>query len=323
VVRPTYFLASGVFVDHGARVLEVPADDTGLDLRALEALLLSGVRPRLLYIVPTHANPTGCTLPAASRAALVRLAARYSFFIICDEVYHQLSWGAPVPARLRAFDVGGDGDAAFDGEDRPLAAPGSVAQPQPTPGSLVISVSSFTKTLAPGLRLGWVEASAAVLARLAARSYLVSGGGVAPFASLVVLEALLSGGQDAHLARLTAAYARRCAVLCDALSAAAGDAGWSFVQPQGGYFVWLRLPADVAADALLAAAKARGVAVLPGARCCGVAEQAAHTGGVADAPQHVRLCFAFLEDDALREGVRRLATAVADARCCELPRPAV
>jgi 2-aminoadipate transaminase len=302
--------------------VEVPSDDDGLNLAALEAILERGVRPRFIYIVPTHANPTGATLPSAHRQALVALALRFRFFVVADEVYQHLSWGRAVPARMRAWDVGNSSaaEAPFDGEDRPLAAapPGAAAAAaplQPAPGALVVSISSFTKILAPGLRLGWVEGPPAVLTRLAQRAYLVSGGGVAPFVSLVVLEALRSGAQDAYLARLTAAYSLRCGVLCDALRAAAADAGWSFRQPSGGYFVWLRLPEGVTAAALMPACKARSVAVLDGARCSGgTPEQLALMGGVADVHQHVRLCFANLDEQQLRDGVAKLAAALADAR---------
>jgi DNA-binding transcriptional MocR family regulator len=322
VVRPTYFLASGILRDHRLDVVETPSDDTGLDLLALTALLEGGVRPRFLYIVPTHANPSGRTLCAASRAALVALAGRFSFYIVADEVYQALSWGdAPVPARMSVWDVSNevpDDEQPFNGEDRPLAArdASDEAALVPRPGALVCSCSSFTKILAPGLRVGWEEVPRAVLARLARRAYVVSGGGVAPFASMVVLEAMLSGGLDAHLARLTSTYAHRCAALCDALRRAQPDAGWSFTQPAGGYFVWVCLPSDVTPSALQEASKARKVAVLDGARCCAVSGPAAppKTDGVADACRHIRLCFAFLDADELHEAVLRLAAAVADVR---------
>lgn len=322
VVRPTYFLAAGIFREHGLRVRDVASDGDGLDLQALEELLRVE-RPRLLYIVPTHANPTGITVPDAKRAALVELARRHAVFVIADEVYAQLSWCDDLPARMRHWDLQGvpPDDDAFDGEDKPLDASNGADTPlRPTPGGHVISVSSFTKIMAPGLRLGWVEAHSSVLHRLAQRAYLISGGGVAPFASLVMLEAIRSGGLDACLTQLNATFARRCAALCDELSAAAPTAGWHLVPPSGGYFVWLRLPADVPVAALLVAAKERGCAVLDGARCCGTggsAEDEALTGGVADARQHVRLCFAYLDEAQLRDGATRLHAALADVRAAK------
>lgn len=322
VVRPTYFLAFGIFRQHGLRVCNVPSDGDGLDLAALEELLRT-VQPRLLYIVPSHANPTGCTLPAAKRRALVELARRHAFFILSDEVYHELSWNTEQPARMRHWDMQGSppDDEVFGGEDRPLDSDSAEdgAPLRPSLGGHVIHTSSFTKIMAPGLRLGWLEAPVGVLRRLAQRAYLTSGGGVAPFTSMVVLEAIRSGGLDACVTRLVDTYRRRCGVLCDALHAHAAATGWQFRQPSGGYFLWVRLPDDVPAAALLAAAGERGVGVLDGARCCGAGGGAdlPLTGGVADTRQHVRLCFAFLEEAELREGVTRLAAALADARAAK------
>ena len=322
VVRPTYFLAFDIFRQHGLRLCNVQSDDDGLDLSALEELLRA-VQPRMLYVVPSHANPTGCTLPEAKRRALIELARRHGFFILADEVYDELSWGCQPPARLRHWDLQAapPDDEVFGGEDRPLdsSAADDGAPLRPSVGGHVIHTSSFTKIMAPGLRLGWLEAHASVLRRLAQRAYLTSGGGVAPFTSLVVREAIRSGGLDACVTRLVDTFRRRCGVLCDALHAHAAATGWQFRQPVGGYFLWLRLPDDVPAAALLAAASERGVGVLDGARCCGAGGGAdlPLTGGVADTRQHVRLCFAFLDEAELREGVARMAAALADARAAK------
>ena len=321
VVRPTYFLAFGIFRQHGLRVHNVPSDDEGLNLTALEELLRT-VQPRLLYVVPSHANPTGCTLPEAKRRALVELARRHGLFILADEVYDELSWDNEQPARMRHWDMQGApaDDELFGGEDRPLDASADDGAPlRPSLGGHVIHTSSFTKIMAPGLRLGWLEAHVSVLRRLAQRAFLVSGGGVAPFTSLVVLEAIRSGGLDACVTRLVDTYRRRCALLCQALQASAASTGWQFKPPSGGYFLWLRLPDDVPAAALLAAARERGVGVLDGARCCGAggAADVPLTGGVADTRQHVRLCFAYLEEAELLEGAARLAAALADARAAK------
>ena len=321
VVRPTYFLAFGIFRQHGLRVNNVPSDDDGLDLAALEELLRT-VQPRLLYVVPSHANPTGCTLPEAKRRSLVELARRHSFFILADEVYDELSWDNEQPARMRHWDLQGapPDDEVFGGEDCPLDSVADDGAPlRPPVGGHVIHTSSFTKIMAPGLRLGWLEAHPAVLRSLVQRAYLVSGGGVAPFTSLVVLEAIRSGGLDACVTRLVDTFTRRCGVLCDALRASAAATGWTFRQPRGGYFLWLRLPDDVPAAALLAAARQHGVSVLDGARCCGAGGGAdlPLTGGAADTRQHVRLCFAFLEEAELREGVARLEAALTDARAAK------
>lgn len=312
VVRPTYFLAAAIFREHGLRVTETPSSDNGLDLGALRAQLAAGLRPRLLYIVPSHANPSGLTLPAQQRSELAALAAEHRFWVVADEVYHALSWSTePAPPRMRAYDdCPADAAADFDGDDKPLTARAAAAAAlEPQPGALMVSTASLSKLLAPGLRLGWIEAPAAVLQRLMQRAWLVSGGGMTPFASQVALEALRSGRLDSHLRLLCSTYARRCAVLCDALRS--HPVGWSFVQPCGGYFVWLRLPTDVSVAALQAQAAGR-VAFLDGSRCA--SGPAPATGGSADAEAHIRLCFAWLEEAELVEGVARLAAAVAAVR---------
>ena len=300
VVRPTYFLAAGVLRDWGLELVEVDADeDSGLDVDKLEALLQQGLRPRIVYAVTTHANPTGRTLTPAARQRLVQLAQQYRFFIIADEVYQLLSWGQPVPPRMRAY-------VPPDAEDG-----GSASTLDVTPANCVVSIGSFTKILAPGLRVGWIEAAPSVLERLSTRGYLVSGGGVTPFASQAVREVLTSGGQDAHLASLRAELQRRCDAMCDALRHNAVRAGgWTFTQPQGGYFLWLRLPDGMSGAALAAAARTNGVAVLDGATCCANTDGIASTG-VANAGAHVRLCFAYLGTEQIVRGVEKLADAAA------------
>ena len=105
LVRPSYFLAANIFRDWQLQCVEIEGSPCGLDVDALEAALVAGLRPRLLYLVPTHANPSGATIPAAHRARLVALACRFEFFILADEVYHLLSWATPdVPLPMRAFD---------------------------------------------------------------------------------------------------------------------------------------------------------------------------------------------------------------------------
>ncbi|KAK3262209.1 hypothetical protein CYMTET_28920, partial [Cymbomonas tetramitiformis] len=158
----------------------------------------------------------------------------------------------------------------------------------------VLGVSSFTKILAPGLRLGWVEARPELLKSLTGKGYIVSGGGVAPFVSEVVTEALQGGGQDRHLDLLCDEYSRRCSVLCKALDGC--EAGFQFERPTGGYFVWVGLPTGITATDLLPVAKKHEVALLPGGRCC-------PDGTLHDS--HIRLCFAYLSESEIKEGVSR------------------
>ena len=327
---PSYFLAHQIFLDHGLHVRGVPIDADGLDVDALAELLgrSDTTPPRLLYVVPSHGNPSGAVLPVARREALLELARTYGFIVITDDVYHLLDWtppatdggsAAPPPSRLLEMDAafkrrvasgscgdggggGGDGEAEDDsytnfdrrGESDSAAELGHV-----------ISLGSFTKILAPGLRLGWLESSPGLIAKITARGYLVSGGSVAPFASEVVSELLVADGQAAQLlTTLIADYSHCASVMCDALRRA--GCFELLAPPRGGFFVWVGLPADLTAAQLLPIAERHGVVFLPGHVC------APHDPASAICARYVRLCFAYEEAGRIEEGVGRLAAAVAE-----------
>ena len=176
------------------------------------------------------------------------------------------------------------------------------AEPHAEEG-VVLSLGSFTKILAPGLRVGWVEASPALLQLLAASGYVVSGGGVAPFTSEVIAEALLVGDQDAFLEHLTGEYSRRAGLLHRLLTEA--GVGLEMGPATGGYFTWVKLPAGLTATKALALGEEYGVSFLPGGRC--------DASGCGDFDGYVRLCFAYLDDEELRVGAGRLVALVRDA----------
>ena len=342
--EPSYFLAHQIFLDHGTRVLGVVADAGGLDTDALAQRLATGdlsqMRPKLCYLVPAHGNPHGRSLSVERRRHLVRLAEEHDFLIVADEVYHLLDWSASGPCpRLLCFDTvyrrrllassAGGSAAQGDAKDQDDVTDDDPVYAQVTKGidvirqgaeeaaeGHVISISSFTKILAPALRLGWIETSPRLIERISSRGYIVSGGGVAPFVSEIVSELLLGGsegdadactpstGQHAVMRELTADYKKSCTALCAALRAAGC---FEFHEPAGGFFVWVRLPAGVTTDALLPVAESAGVVFLPGHVCAPCAPMGAYD-------RHLRLCFALLEPDELREGVRRLAAAVAQVQ---------
>ncbi len=272
---PCYHLALRILRDHPVELLPAAADEQGLDVAALAeqlaALRRTGRTPRLLYCIPTFNNPTGASLPAERRAALVELAARERLLIVEDDVYRELAYDGAAPPSLWS-----------------IAAPGTVAR-----------LGSFAKSLAPGLRLGWLSADAALVQRFVAGGVIDSGGGLNHFTGLVVAQYALSGEYAAQVARFRTEYrARR-----DALLAALAEhmpPGCTWGAPAGGYFVWLRLPAGHDAAALLPRAEAAGVAYLPGARF--------HTD--ARGTHALRLAFSLYGPAELREGARRLGAAV-------------
>jgi DNA-binding transcriptional MocR family regulator len=270
VEEPTYFLALRIFKDHRLHVVSLPADERGLIIEGLEEKLKS-LQPVFLYTIPTHQNPSGATLPEERRRRLVELSRKEDFLIVADEVYHLLTYRERVPPPLAAFLSEGT----------------------------VLSLGSFSKILAPGLRLGWVQASDRLLRPLAECGMLDSGGGLNPFASAVVLSALEMGTQDAHLQKLRGEYGRRLQAIVSAVdNHLAGTV--EYAQPSGGFFLWLRLVDGRNSASLLTAAKKRKTAFVPGS---------AFSAGE-QLRDRLRLSFSYHPPEALQEGVQRLAESL-------------
>ncbi|HET9221570.1 MAG TPA: PLP-dependent aminotransferase family protein [Roseiflexaceae bacterium] len=278
VETPTYHLAVRIMRDHPLDLVPVPADAAGLRVDALAdtiaQLRRAGRRPRLLYLVPTFNNPTGASLSAERRRALVELAAAEELLIVEDDVYRELSYDGAAPPSLWS-----------------LAESGVVAR-----------LGSFAKTLAPGLRVGWLTGGAALVRRLVDSGLRDSGGGVNHFAAMVAAEFNVEGRFEAHVASLRAAYrARRDALLAGL--AASLPAGCVVRAPAGGYFTWVTLPEGLDAKALLPRAEANGVSYLPGTRF--------HLdGGGASA---LRLAFSYYSEAELAEAARRLGAVIGEA----------
>lgn len=289
VEDPTYFLALFTFRDYDLNVVPVRSDERGFDVDELESKLRAGLRPSLVYAVPLCGNPTGATMPPERMRKLVELSRQYSFKIASDEVYVQLSFSERAPPSLMTFD-----DPA-----------------QPT----VFAMNSFSKILGPGVRLGWLETHPSHIKRIVSGGLLLSGGGLNPFASCIVAELLRSGFQQEYAARLRLHYAACCNAMCDAVDRyLPRDVDFCYYRPQGGFFLWLVLPERFDAARLLQRAESMkpdaegdsgggGVSFFPGQRFSAV--DGAH-------PHALRLCFAWLEQERIVEGVRRLAGAIAD-----------
>jgi DNA-binding transcriptional MocR family regulator len=277
VEEPTYNLALLTMRDHPVDIVSVPADVDGMDVEALaaalEALRADGRLARLLYTIPTFHNPTGTCLGAGRRAALVALARREGLILVEDDVYRELVYDGEAPASLWSVD----------------------------PDAPVLRLGTFSKSLTPGLRVGWVTGRPDLRSRFVAAGMIESGGCPSQFAAEVAGELLASGDYDGHVAALRTAYRSRR----DALVAALREhlpAGCSFVVPTGGYFVWLALPAALTGAALEPHAERHRVSFIAGARFSTSGEDG-----------RVRLAFSLYDEAALAEGARRLAAAVADA----------
>ena len=272
VEEPTYFLALEIFRDHGLQVVGIPIDGDGLRIDALQDALVHH-RPAFLYTIPSFQNPTGTTMSVARREQLMAVSHTHDLLVVADEVYHLLDFGtAPSP---------------------PLAAYGQSAR--------VLSLGSFSKICAPGVRLGWVQGAPDVLRTITTSGVVQSGGGLNPFVSGVMRSLIDLGLADAVLDGLRRVYAERSAVLCRTLRERLPAV--TFVEPTGGYFVWAQLPAARSAAEFLPVAMAGGAAFHVGTRFSSV-------GGFS---QHLRLSFAHYDAPALEEGVRRLAHALAES----------
>lgn len=276
VEEPTYYLIGRIFLDHGLKVVGVPTDRDGLDVDALELMLRDGHRPRLLYVIPTYQNPTGATLTPERRRRLILLAQRYGFTIVADEVYQLLHYGPPPPPPLATMDNTDEG--------------------------CVVSLGSFSKILAPGLRLGWVHASPGIVQRFVDSGVAASGGGLSHFAAAIALATLDMGLLQKNLTTLRRIYATRRDAVARIL--AADLAGLvDYYQPEGGYFFWLTLPDRADADALLPIAQKAGVSYRPGTAFSA-------SGGFKDS---LRISFSLYDVGDLGEALSRLGQAIRSA----------
>ncbi len=271
VEDPCYLAALQTFGFAGARVVPVPTDDDGIVPEALDEIA-AREKPTLLYVIPTFQNPTGRTLPAARRAAVAEAAARHGFWIAEDDPYGELRFeGAPVPY---------------------LAA-------QPAGADRTALLGSFSKVMAPGLRLGYLRAPAAlrracVIAKQAADLH------TSTVDQAAVARYLRDSDLDAHVAGMRTAYrARRDALLAGLPAALPEGSRWN--RPEGGMFVWATLPDGHDATALLATAVGHQVAYVPGAP---------FFSGTPDAAS-LRLSFTTHAPDEIAEGLRRLARTFA------------
>jgi len=280
VDSPTYHLALPILSGHGAEIVGAPADHCGIDPAATADLIATlqarGRRVPLLYIVPTFANPTGRNLPDDRREALVEMAGRSGVTIVEDDTYRELVYAETAPASL--WSIAG--------------------------GRPVVRIGSFAKTVAPGLRLGWLNAAPDVIDAIAQIGYVDSGGGVNHSVALTMATLGASGAYDVHLDRVRQLYAGHRDALVAALQVALPEI--EIESPSGGWFLWLPLPADLDAGRLLPIAERSGVSFMEGTAFYKSA------GG----EDHIRLAFSHLGPSDLVEAAHRLAAAI---QVCEAP----
>jgi 2-aminoadipate transaminase len=295
--NPTYFLAAGVFRSHDLQVKSLPMKrgaPGGVDMDQLELSLESGKLqpPRMIYVIPTHQNPTARVLPIEDRWRLAKLARKYGILVVGDEVYHLLDWrdvdrDGPRPARMAVV-----GSKLYEQEEEATITSGRSSRM-----GCCVTVSSFTKIFAPGVRCGWVEGPEFIIKSLENLGYIQSQGGCTPLIGELMRTSLMEGIGDRVLAKLNAAFQERSNLLCRILSA---DKGIHFdTKPLGGYFVWVSFDGIDDTGSFLSFCSERGVRFLPGERC-DVGSDDDRDGG--DCRRWARFCFADLDLDDLEKG---------------------
>lgn len=264
VEAPTYDRALLQLEKHGMHILPIPVETDGMDVAALEAACAAGQVPKLVYTIPNFQNPSGATMSVKKREALVAMADRFDFTILEDDPY----------GRLR-----------FEGEHLPGLA-------TMAPVDRVMFTSSFSKIVAPGLRVGYIimpKAQASMMATAANQTYISPA-----FLAQGAIHQLITGGHlDDNIAKVTNLMRRRRDAMVAALDQM--PEGITCTPPEGGFFLWMELPEGLSADALFQPAKDAGVVYVQGSACFA-------DGG----ERTLRLAFSGVSPDEITEGMTRL-----------------
>ena len=266
VEEPTYFLARRIFADHQLQVKAISMDRDGMDIEQLEEKL-SRVKPKFIYTIPTFHNPASVTLAQNRRERLVNLSHQHNFLLIADEVYQFLAYDTTPPQPLAAFTS-------------------QVEQ--------VISINSFSKILAPGLRLGWIQAHQKAIKRLAECGLLDSGGGLNPFTSGIVCYLIQAGDLTQNIANLKGIYQKRLAAMHKVLTQYLPEA--DYFMPHGGYYFWVRL-AGLNTSQLWVKAREYGVDFRPGTLF----------SSQMGLQEYLRLSFSYYDASQIERGIKKLA----------------
>jgi len=258
----------------GAHQVAIPMDEHGMQTAILAAELQKladqGKRAKFIYCIPTHQNPAGCTLSLERRHELLELARKYETFVLEDDAYGELWFETQPPPSLFALSNGDHG----------------------------IKVSSFSKIIATGLRMGWIMGPPALVSRIAALRYDM---GSSPFLGRVIAEMIRNGDLDRHIGGLRRTYLRKLERVEEALARYCADYT-AYVRPLGGFFLWLQLRPGLTSRDVQAAANERGVIVGQGPQFFADGQ----------ATNHLRLAFSYVAMEEIEEGIQRLGEAMAE-----------
>jgi 2-aminoadipate transaminase len=269
IEKETYGGALSRLAKFGVNVIGIPLDNDGMRMDALKAKLeelkAKGIKPKYIYTIPTVQNPTGSIMPEARRKELIAIAREYGVMIFEDECYSDLVWNGDRPKSIYSL-AGGDG---------------------------VIFVGSFSKSIAPALRVGYIVAKWEILARILGLKQDAGSGAL----EQMVLAEFCAKHFASHVPKLNKALSHKLKVLREALAEQFGTAA-EFGDPPGGIYLWIKLPDTVDTVKLGQAALAAGVSLNPGPEWSTDREYAR---------SRLRLCFANPDPETIKKGVEVLA----------------
>lgn len=278
VENPTFIGALGVFRNAKANILGIPMDDGGVEISELRHrahLLKKEGRPaKLMYLIPNFQNPTGLTLAQDRRQEILDIASEFDMLVLEDDPYGQL-WFEGGPEMVKPI-------KAYDRENR------------------ILYTSSFSKIIAPGLRLGWIVAPQPLIERFDMAKQMIDVCSP-PLLQGIGAELATSGYLDSHIEKLRFIYKSRCDAMLKALEQQMPD-GVEWTIPKGGFFVWVTLPESVNALEMLPVALEKDVAYVIGS--------AFYADG--SGKNTLRLSFCHEDEDTIHEGIRRLGEAVSE-----------
>jgi len=277
VEAPTYHESLALLRNHGLRPVAVPTDEDGLRLDKLEILIDSFKKKNekiaFLYTIPTFQNPGGITLSEDRRKSVIDIAGKNGILIVEDDVY---------------FDI------AFEKKEvTPLF---TLAQ-----GKNVVRLGSFSKTISPGLRLGWMTGPPDIIDNVIWSGVRRMGGGPNPITAIAISLFCLEGTLDSHIASVSPIYKQRRDIMLEALESSMPEAA-SWTRPGGGFFIWVTLPGQITSIEAVKKGKEKGVWFFPG--------DPFFAGSPAG--QHLRLAFSYVQPDKIKAGIHKLGTLLRD-----------
>ena len=279
VEAPTYHESIQLLRDHGLSPIQIPIDNGGVQIEALAEQLddldrrrvrtgsAPRERPMILYIIPNFQNPSGITLSAERRRPLLALAERHDLLVVEDDVYRDLAYEEKVPTSLFALDG----------------------------GRRVLRIGSFSKILAPGVRLSWLIGPEDHIGRLVSSGLRCMGGGANPLVANILAEYCRQRRLERHIVHLRKVYRERRDAMLDALESHM-PSGVTWTQPGGGFFIWLSLPDPLRAAEVAQRSREAKLHIPVG------------DPFFAETPtgQHLRLAFSYVPPDKIREGIATL-----------------